>query len=81
MTWLPTTVPVSVLMSAAIATAFALRVTLSERLIVPLTVAAGDAGTARSATWTALVGPPVMTGTPARFCQVFAPSWTEAKSA
>ena len=56
-TWLPTTVPVSVLMSAAIATAFGLRAVKSVRVIVPLTWAGGEEGTACIGTATPLVRP------------------------
>jgi hypothetical protein len=80
MTWLPTTVPVSVLMSAAMPTADGLSGDRPDITSWPLTIAAA-AGTCASGTWTSLDGPPVITGTPRRFCQVELPPWSEAKTA
>ena len=48
--------------------------------IWPLTVAAA-LPTAVTGTGTPLDGPPVITGTPVRFCQFFDPSWSDAKTA
>jgi hypothetical protein len=75
-----TRVPVSTLMSAAMATADVPTVVLAGGRMVPPTTAPGLANGVRTM-FTPWVGPPVMTGSPTAFCQVFDPSTIEAKSA
>ena len=73
--------PVSTLMSAAMETADDPSVVPAGGTMVPVIVAPDVAGTAVSVRAIPLVGPPVMTGSPVRFCQVLGPSTMVANRA
>ena len=75
-----TSVPVSTLTNAAIATADGLRVVAAGGRIDPPIVAAGVGRAVRTRLMPS-VGPPVMTGSPTAFSHVLDPSTIVAKSA